>query len=96
MDSPTMWCRRESLREVNKTVVTVGVEVYNAILQRGPITAWGIANYLDRPVYTIRPRITELKGMGKVKETGTRWCEMTQRPETVWDVVDKQLGLFNP
>lgn len=88
--------RRTSYREVNKTVVTVAQEIYALVLNGGPITAWGIADRADRAVYTVRPRLTELKGMGKIKEVGLKWCDRTHRNETVWDVTNKQLGLFNP
>lgn len=88
--------RRASYRETNKTVVSVMSAVLTVVVMDGPLTAWQIADTLDRNVYTVRPRLTELKAAGKIKEVGTRWCDRTQRPETVWEANDKQLGLFNP
>lgn len=87
--------RRESHDETNRTVVTVSKRVYGSILNYGPGGAWEIARRMGRPVYTIRPRITELFKQGKIKDIGTRWCEATQRNETVWDVVDHQLNLLS-
>lgn len=85
--------RRESMLETFRTVVTVTQEIYRAILHGGPLSAWQLSVITRRAVYTIRPRLTELCKSGKIKEAGTRWCENTQRNETVWEVVDHQMRL---
>jgi hypothetical protein len=86
--------RRDSYEETNKTVVTVAAQIYDIVKTNGPISAWQIAIRLAKDVYTVRPRLTELRNLGKLKEAGSRWCEITQRTETVWDVVDHQLRLL--
>jgi predicted ArsR family transcriptional regulator len=82
--------------ETYKTVVTVSRDVFNLLLHEGALSAWQVADRMDRNVYTVRPRLTELFKAGKIKEIGKRWCDRTQRHETVWEVVDHQIGLFNP
>lgn len=88
--------RRESYGETNKKVVSVSHEIYNVLLFDGPLTAWEVASLMDRAVYTVRPRLTEMCKAGRIKEVGKRWYQLTQRNETVYEVVDKQLGLMNP
>ena len=83
--------RRQSHEKTNRTVVTVSLEIYNVLFQQGAWTAWELAGITGREVYTIRPRLTELREAGKIKKAGSRWCESTQRNETVWEVVDKQM-----
>lgn len=43
-----------------------------SVLARGPATAEQIGAALDRHWYVIRPRISELKAMGLVVDTGRR------------------------
>lgn len=88
--------RRESYEETNKKVVTVSHEIFNILLFDGPLTAFQVAALANRPVYTVRPRLTEMLKAGKIKAIGKRWHGGTERNETVFEVLDKQIGLINP
>lgn len=85
--------RRESMLETYKTVVTVSQQIYRIVLHKGPISAWDISREMNRDVYTIRPRLTELFHEGKIKDCGTRFEHCTNRLETLWEVVDHQMRL---
>lgn len=50
----------------------------------GKATADNVADYLDRSVLSIRPRITELLHLGKVVDTGERWPNASGRSAKVW------------
>lgn len=72
-------------------------QVYSFLVGRPDgLTAWDIADYMNRQVYTIRPRLTELKILGRIKEAGSKWHEATQRRETNWVICkgSKQLNLL--
>lgn len=63
-------------------------EVIDLLCQYGrPMSAWEIADLTKRLVHAVRPRLTELKGKGIVREAGARWEPRTQRHEAVWAVV---------
>jgi hypothetical protein len=64
-------------------------EAIYQLLREKARTAWEIAELIERPVYVIRPRITELRKEGKIASVGVRWYEPTHRNEAVWDVVDR-------
>jgi hypothetical protein len=86
--------RRESYAEINKTSMSWGRIILNAIRTEGAGSAWQIAQALGRPVYVVRPRLSELKDEGLIKAVGKRWCENTQRREAIWDLVEGQGDLF--
>lgn len=86
--------RKESMQETYKSVVKVSTQVYGVLLHAGPLSAWEIAAIMGRMVYTVRPRLSELKDQLWIKEVGTRYCATTNRKEAVWDVCDKQMPLI--
>lgn len=85
--------RRKSYEINGRSAGKASKIIYNALLFYGRGSAWQIAAAIRRPVYVVRPRITELCKAGRIKAIGTRVCEETKRSEAVWDVVDKQLKL---
>ena len=48
------------------------------------LSAWEIADRTKRLVHAVRPRLTELRAMGMVREAGERWEPRTERHEAVW------------
>lgn len=48
------------------------------------LSAWELAEKLGRYVHSIRPRLTELKQMGLIKQKGETYHQQTQRHEAVW------------
>lgn len=72
-------------------------EVVDVLTRSYGLSAWEIADKTKRLVHAVRPRLTELRGLGIVREAGERWEPRTQRHEAVWKVVgedsDGQLRL---
>jgi predicted ArsR family transcriptional regulator len=88
--------RNESFQKMSEKIGKRQAEVL-ALLTAEPmgLTAWEIAAKLSRPVYVVRPRITELFSMTKIYAEGTRFHSPTGRRETVWHLVGKgQLEMF--
>ena len=86
--------RRESY---DRTLAGIGTQLRKVLLEvtaNGPVSAWQLARIMGRNVYVIRPRLTELAAMGKIKEVGKRYESVTDRMEAVWDVADKQISLI--
>ena len=54
------------------------------VLSRGGFTADEIADRLGESILTIRPRVTELNKLGKIKDTGARRPNSSGRPAIVW------------
>lgn len=50
------------------------------------LSAWEIADITKRLVHAVRPRLTELRKLGVVKESGERWEVRTQRHEAIWSL----------
>jgi len=84
--------RRESWEATQPTLPKRREEVY-ALLQKHSqgLSAWQIARYLNRDVYTVRPRITELYNMGIIECTGKRFEPKTNRKEAVWSLPKQRL-----
>lgn len=61
-------------------------EVVDLLLRypHGGLTAWEIAGLVGRYVHAVRPRLTELKGLGVVHEAGETYHAETRRYEAVW------------
>lgn len=65
-----------------------------SLLQKHPegLSAWQIASMIRRFVHAVRPRITELKQLGVVREIAERYEENTKRHEAVWGLVNEVDG----
>lgn len=61
------------------------------LLARHPegMTSWEIAANTARLVHAVRPRLTELKGLGIVAAIGTRYHRATERNEAVWIIAPR-------
>lgn len=81
--------RNESWDRIQSVLSERQAEVYQ-LLRAAPagLTAWQIAHKLDRPVYVVRPRLTELKKGVFVHAIGKRFFDGTKRLEAVWKLID--------
>lgn len=86
--------RRESMEKTYETVVPISKKILKLIQTHGPFTAWQLSRVMNKEVYTVRPRLSELKDSGDIREKAKAWCEQTQRNETVWEAVNPQLSLI--
>lgn len=92
--------RRESWKGVKKTLGPKQQQVLE-ILKANPLglTPWEIAAKLSfNPVFilSVRPRLTELTQMGKIRTVGKRWHEETKSREAVYEIEFGQQELFRP
>lgn len=62
--------------------------VIAAIQSTGPMTADETARVLDLSVLAVRPRFTELRLTGKIRDTGKRRKNESGRSAIVWAVVE--------
>lgn len=58
-----------------------------ALLKMTPLTADEIAAKLDESVLSVRPRVAELKRMGKIEDTGRTRFNASHVRATVWKSV---------
>lgn len=87
--------RRESMEKTFETVVPISKKIMILIQQHGPFSAWQLSRVMNKEVYTIRPRLTELRDAGQIRERPNKsWCAETQRSETIWEAVNPQLSLI--
>lgn len=80
--------RNESYELTKNDLGSRQIEVLNLLKQHSPYTAWQISDILGRPVYQVRPRLTELEKQGKVMVGGTQFQERTQRKESLYWIVE--------
>jgi predicted transcriptional regulator len=64
-------------------------EVLDALAGAEPVglSAWELSDRLRRLVHAVRPRLTELKLMGRIYQSGERFCRITMRNEAVWRIL---------
>lgn len=55
------------------------------VIERGPISADEAADILHRSVLSIRPRFSELKTMGKIRDSKQRTKNRSGRGATRWE-----------
>ncbi len=66
------------------------VMVLQELSLNGPGTADEIAHRLRAPVLTIRPRLSELRGAGKIHDTGLRRANTSGKTAAVWEITKKE------
>jgi len=57
----------------------------SALLSEGPMTADEVADFVGESLLTIRPRMTELKRLGLLRDTGARRANASGRQAVVWE-----------
>lgn len=80
--------RNNSFEQTKPEIGSRQKEVLDILIEHSPYTAWEISDILGRPVYQVRPRLTELEKQGKVMVGGTKFQERTQRKESLYWVVE--------
>ena len=58
--------RNESFDQTKPEIGSRQKEVLDILIEHSPYTAWEISDILGRPVYQVRPRLTELENRGKL------------------------------
>lgn len=79
--------RLESYQQTKPTISQRQQEIIDQLKIRQPLTSWELSDILNRPVYQVRPRLTELEKLGKVRTGGTKFQERTGRKESLYWVV---------
>lgn len=64
-------------------------QCYNTLVERGPMTADEVARALRESPLSIRPRITELGMMGRIRRTGARRMNRSGCRAAVWKAIVK-------
>lgn len=83
-NQPTSYAASEAIKPCAATLRT---KVLNHLRQHGPATADEVAESLHIDRLSVRPRLTELKLMGKVRDTGTRRPNASGKMAICWDAV---------
>lgn len=65
-----------------------------ALGEHGPMTADEVAARVGADRLTIRPRMSELRKMGTIRETGERRKNASGKRASVWDLVPVQMEMF--
>jgi predicted transcriptional regulator len=68
------------------------LEVLNAFKQKENFTNYELADFLQRPINTITPRVHELRKFGLVKEHSRRPCKVTGRIAISWEIAPGKVG----
>jgi hypothetical protein len=55
-------------------------------IEQAPMTADEVAESLEKPIWSIRPRIAELAKLGKVEDSGNRRNNSSGKMATVWRI----------
>ena len=65
-------------------------EVYGVyVFSPHPLGPWEVADTLNKHVYVVRPRITELVELGVIEEAGTRFETRSGKRETTYRIKSK-------
>lgn len=83
------WKANGTSRDAAESIDAAGLrgKVLAAIKSHGPLTADECAERLHMDRLSIRPRCTELRELGKLRDTGLRRPNASGRGAIVWDEV---------
>ena len=76
----------EAAQAVAEDAETLRADVLATLRQRA-LTADEIASHLGRSILSVRPRVSELRKMGKIRATGQRRPNASGHSATVWEAV---------
>lgn len=77
--------RREAWTEMQTDLGTRRREIFDLFLDNiAGLTAWEASEKLERPVYVVRPRITELSKLGLLSAVGKKRTRFTGKLEALW------------
>ena len=83
---------KEAFEEVKENLGERQLLVLNALRKIQPATNSMIAQYLNKPINTITPRVHELRNQKKlVTYAYTEICPVTKRKAMFWRALDKIL-----
>ena len=86
---------KKAASEINTKVGYLQTVVLDALADFGDLTADQCAKLVNQSVLTIRPRFSELKTLGKIRDTGQRRKNDSGKTAVVWSVKDVKHGIEN-
>jgi len=66
--------------------MTLQAMVLEIIMSAGPIDVERIADFLERPLVSVRPRLTELQNAGLIRANGTNLSQFGKK-QSLWEMV---------
>lgn len=78
----------EAAAAVAKQSTILRARALNEIERSNGLTADEVAGRLGMSILSIRPRITELSRLGKVRDSGARRCNASGRRAIVWAAIN--------
>lgn len=75
---------RQAAEDMKPNAATLRAKVLTALRLYGPLTADQCATALSQPILSIRPRLSELRELGKVVDTGDRRPNASGKRAIVW------------
>lgn len=76
----------DAAERIEPSTATYRALCMDALRRRGPMTADEVAEHLGTSVLTIRPRMTELRQAGRIRDTGARRANVSGRMAAVFTV----------
>lgn len=77
---------QEAAEAMKPTAASLRAACHGVLKSTHGLTADEVAGVLDESILSIRPRITELKEMGIVEDSGVRRLNASGKRATVWRV----------
>ncbi len=80
---------QEAADSINPTLVQSQRTVFGALVEAGPMTGDQMAERIGWERWAVRPRLAELKRLGRIRDTGERRVNQASgRRASVWRAVD--------
>lgn len=78
---------RDAAESVKPTAASLRTKCLNVLRKCGPLTADEVAGLLNVTILSVRPRMTELRGLYKITDTGVRRKNASGHAAIVWGLV---------
>lgn len=90
LDDGAGWKGTDTSREAAESIAPdtgrLRILILNTLEKHGALTADEIADRMGESVLSIRPRVSELRNMGRIADTGYRRANKSGRKAAVWDI----------
>jgi len=81
---------KDAAKDIELIAPTVRAKVMLSLFMCGSQTADEVADHLDLSILTVRPRFSELRLVGEIKDSGVRRSNKSGKMAKVWKLANEE------
>jgi len=81
----------KAAEEITHKAPTIREQVYDAVKEKGLASPEQVAEIINRPDCSVKPRFTELKNLGLIEDSGKRCKTRYNKTAILWQITQTDL-----